>query len=169
MKVPVEPSLITKPILGKVWVAFIILFFDRKNFWTRNSHNHVVNRHLTVIGTSNFALWYSDINVASQFCWLLSAMWSFGSFCAVSRWILICKIYRNKCFNILEYGPKRDQLKQNIETNEVSYWTVCNTFNVTLSWQFSWAWEIIWFCLWRGDRNLMYGSGFCVKLFVANR
>ena len=29
-------------------------------------------------------------------CWLKSAMWSFGGVCAVSRWIFVCKIYRNK-------------------------------------------------------------------------
>ena len=44
-----------------------------------------------------------------NYCWLQSVMWSFGGSCAVSRWILVCKICWKKEFeNTLEdHGPKR--------------------------------------------------------------
>ena len=50
-------------------------------------------------------------------CWLQSAVWLFGCFCAVLRWALICKLCRNKGFDktLEENGLKRELSKQALE------------------------------------------------------
>ena len=157
------------PIAATVWWSLLI-FSSVGTTWMNRWHiglsvtpkfQMANSRSLEAVATS----WLSDdiatLQTWKQFiqiqlfnwnhCWLQSVKLSFGGFCAVSRWILVWKISRNKpietrfCFVSTFWSTDSRMthwnkvlfwwvsLESALSRHKLSYWTVYNSFNLMLS------------------------------------
>ena len=94
-----------------------------------------------------------QLEVISQISGVWSAVWSFGGFCVIFRWLLVCEICRKfkQGFKNKVHEPKRDPSKQiSLHWNFNSLILNCHTWNIPKKYP-SWIykqWKSDWYASW---------------------